>query len=158
MTYKTILNEPFNPDKFVCMKDMDERILNEFAFLNKPCGGLWGCPVNAQYSWEKFDDGYFMEEKQHHYLYEFKESARIYVIDNYKDLYNLWKKYPFKLTSVHFDRNIIDFVSVGEDYDAIYLTEKGLLDTRYMSIFTKDRSIDTYSWDVESISIYIDRI
>ena len=153
MTFKTILREPFDSNKFKPIETLPILMIFDMATIYKPCGGLWGCPVNSELNWETLDDGHFVAPDSHHYIYELEESARIYTIDSCDDLNTLYNKYQHQYDGYY--KPVIDFKSCGTDYDAIFLTEKGFYETRLPLLSNAHcLLVNTYSWDMPSIYIY----
>mgnify|MGYP003632039741 FL=1 len=122
-------------------------IVNRNSF-NKPSGGLWTstyrpydenqsrwiewCHENMQSDWVGNDC----------ILIEISQDARIFKIDEYQDLKNLYALYPLN-TGADTTRHI-DFEKIKPDWDIIWLTGYGQWQTRNSSV------LNLYGWDCES--------
>ena len=105
---------------------------------NKPEGGLWASPVDAEYGWREWCEAESWGNLSHSFTFEFEGNA--YVIDSLKDAAAMpWREeYGFKFP---------DFEEmVRRGYDAIYLTERGQIATR----FSKP---SLYGWDCECVLV-----
>lgn len=111
-------------------------------YWNKPSGGLWASPINAQYGWrvwciiEKFGDLTTS--------FEFFITGNIFKIENINDLIQL----PLIVNddiyykSLSFYNTFIDFEAVANSgIDAIWLTEDAIQHKEF------------YGWDCESVLI-----
>lgn len=109
-------------------------------------GGLWTSPTDSKWGWGDWcrAEDFRTETLKNHFLIKMNPDARILVIDSLADL-----------QAMHFKKLIepqrlsckIDFEKIAEDYDAIWLTEKGESETRY------SRPLTMYGWDVETVLI-----
>ena len=125
-------------DKWVYIKNIQ--------YSNKPSGGLWSIEYtpNEEFksAWlEWFDSEMPDWAKNYGVLFELKKDAKVYTIDSYKDLENIYNKYPIENKT-----KVIDYEKVSKEYDAIILTDKGQCETG-ISI------INLYGWNCENILI-----
>jgi len=107
----------------------------------KPEGGLWTSPINSEYGWK---DWCTMEDfrectEDNSFVIELYDWAKVYVIDDLEDLLAL----PF---TTFFEGEYLDFEWLAKEYDAVWLTNKGEVKTRW----TKPA---LYGWDCESVLI-----
>ena len=113
--------------------------------LAKPScdSGLWACPSDSAFGWVKKrkKNDYSVNQKESFKFY-LHSTANVYVIDSQKDARDL----PF--FRVPGDYNYyIDYEKIAQNYDAVFLTEKGLADTRF------SLPVSFFSWDVESVLV-----
>lgn len=122
----------------------------------KPFGGLWASPYIEQgkykSQWHEFTSEEF-HDKSYNYgvIFNLKHNANIYVINSYEDFSNLLKDNKLSTefdTLFSSDRfSFLDFEKLSHIYDAILLTAKGEIETRYCM------GANLYGWDVESLLI-----
>jgi hypothetical protein len=137
----------FNPDKF-------DPIQNKITNLtNKPLGGLWTSPVNTKYGWKDWCLGndFNLEKLEKSFTITLKEKANIFIVNSQKDLQRL----PFysefnneNIIGFRYPKIAFDFEKLAKEYDAIWLTEKGLMDTQDLTF-----PLNLYGWDCESVLI-----
>lgn len=131
--------------------------------FKKPRGCFWGSLYEPERKYksdwcrwvcDNMSSGYYT----YGITYSLKEDSKVYIINEKKDLEELLIKYNAKNDSessfirhiLEMDRSsdlftdIVDWIKVAEDYDAVYLTEKGA-DKLYF---------DLYGWDCGSIAIF----
>ena len=122
--------------------------------IGKPDGGLWASPVDSKLGWETwcklegfFEDVYCDGNNKH--FFKLKDTAKIAEIDTLFDLQTLLKKYGKKLEYFAYIITTpyeLDYVKMQDDgYDGIYLTERGVQETRNECL---------RNWDVESIVLF----
>jgi hypothetical protein len=106
----------------------------------KPKGGLWTSPINSNWGWKDWCESEDFREcsKENSFTLKLHDWAKICVIDSVSDLvclpyYESYKRY-------------LDFEKIAENYDAIWLTEKGMQETRCSNP-------DLYGWDCETFLI-----
>ena len=126
----------YNPELVRPIRNIDWR--------SKPLGGYWMSPIDSIYSWKEWcleedfrSDKYFESSVK----LEFKDDAKIYIIDSYSDLE--------KLSYINYRELIptLDFEKISKEYDAIWLTVKGEQVTRF------SKPISLYGWDCESVLV-----
>ena len=116
------------------------------SYGSKPRGrGLWGSPVTTE-GWRKWceSEDYNLDGLKDSFLFSLKEGSRVFVIDSAED----FKKRafdPFVLVD-GVSNLVLDYKSLVKEYDAILLTERGLLETRDLPIEMR--------WDCESILVF----
>lgn len=88
----------------------------------KPFGGLWTSPKYSTLSWSDYCqlEGLETSFSRNLFCAGFTLGAQVAVIDSYNDLCNL----PFRSDSIY-----VDWEEVAKYVDAIWLTEKGLIET-----------------------------
>jgi hypothetical protein len=140
---------------FICKevpsKDLFNPIVqNEYSPLNKALGGLWTSTyVGRKYgsSWVQWmlEEGWGYEEgeKAPAWLLCANMDARIYHIDTYKDLDILMQEYGKPIYKGS-DLQVLDFIKLSKDFDAIHLTARGQEATRLSMPY------NLYGWDCES--------
>ena len=116
----------------------------------KPLGGLWASPLKIQgnfiSAWHEWCY-YNMEEwlDDNAVVYELKDNAKILTIDSLNDLEEVLKTDYVDSKFGTSEKNL-NFQTLANKYDAIYLTEKGEAETRWSEN-------NLYGWDCESLLI-----
>lgn len=109
--------------------------------------GYWMSPIDSEFGWKdwcKAED--FRECREGNSVrLKFREGSKIVVIDSYKDLDSL-PHHSGRHGSILFSE-YPDFETISEFADAIWLTEKGQLETRTSQPKT------LYGWDCESVLV-----
>lgn len=140
-------------DKFQDVKN------NPFPIVKPGSGGLWASPYtpnaefpSAWYEWCMSEMPGWIEDQA--VIITLKEDINCFTIDNQMDLKVLLnlvgENKGGPLNTVESSARCIDFERASEDFDAIYLTEKGQANTR---LPFKNPELSLYGWDVESILI-----
>ena len=116
--------------------------------VNKPSGGFWACPLNAQYSWKDFiKDDYTSQKHTLKSKVIFDFSGKVFIIENVKDLRYLYKRYRKAVPGC--SRGLIDWAKVVEveKVDAIAFLH---------SAFTAEElfNYNSTTWDCDSIVIF----
>lgn len=123
----------YDPNKFAPISDV--------PFRNKPKGGLWTSPVASKYGWiDWWEENEFGELGS---FFEIEFTGTVFVIDSVNDM----NKLPWIDLDGHSFISFQAMCAIGFTYDAIHLTEKGQMDTR----FTHPRSL--YGWDCETVLV-----
>lgn len=114
----------------------------------KPYGGLWSSPVNSDWGWKDWclSEDFNVEKLSNSFEFSLNDNAKIYVIDEFSDLGFLVMGNKYRFVSWWGDSIILDFEKLSKVYDAILLTDKGQIDTRYTNP-------GLYGWDCESILV-----
>lgn len=122
----------YGADKFI--KEAVRPVKNDWV---KPYGGFWASPVNAERGWKEWciAEDFELQRLKRYFTVTF--IGRVIVIDCVKDLDNL----------IWLSDAMIDFKTLSERIDAIYLTWNGQCETR----FSCPRSL--YGWDCESVLV-----
>ena len=122
-------------------------ITNKTSF-NKPLGGLWTSTYQPYGEYQSRWIEWCYENIQKDWvgndciLLDINQDARIFRIDEYQDLKNLYSLYPLNTGA---DRTKqLDFEMMKPDWDIIWLTHKGQLNTMRSSV------LNLYGWDCES--------
>tara|TARA_Y100001951_G_C11163793_1_gene196292 strand:- start:19 stop:576 length:558 start_codon:yes stop_codon:yes gene_type:complete len=135
------------------LKEKQFYIINKDGY-NKPKNGLWSstyhpdeeyisdwiewCATNLQECWIGQDN----------ILLDINRDSKIFRIDEYQDLKNLYSLYPNPKNN----RGFLDYAQIKNDWDIIWLTMKGQYETHWTEPalgFTSTR-LDLYGWDSES--------
>jgi hypothetical protein len=106
----------------------------------KPKGGLWASPINCNYGWREWcDDNDFGDRSTQ---FEIIFTGNVLVINSAADIDLLdWRDDVFY-------RSIVDYEKLqGRGVDAIYITEKGEQETRFL------QPRDLYGYDCECVLI-----
>ncbi len=115
-------------------------IQNDFI---KPIGGLWASPVNSEYGWIDWCKTEIFNYKSGKGLginFSFFYSGNIFVIDSLADVVEMpWQKNI--IMTPDFEKMVINGI------DAIFLTEKGQIETRLSYPYS------LYGWDCECVLI-----
>lgn len=114
------------------------------AMNNKPIGGLWASPLEAKNSWADFCDNnaFHLKSLAKHFIFKLKPNAKIYIIDNEKDLRNITRLAPTNIMPS------IDWSLLKNDYDGIYITDNGA------NIRCLDDILALDAWDVASLCVF----
>jgi hypothetical protein len=129
------------PQLFVLSKKVPISIrpVKNKQYPNKPRGGIWTSTyINPKKGSEWVQWGLendYLPKKLHSWIVT-PATNNIYEINSFKDLLDLWERYPFKVS--------INWESVAKQYDAVHLTKSGEQKTRNTS------PINLYGWDMES--------
>lgn len=118
-----------------------KQIQNESYWI-KPKGGLWTSPLNSEYGWKDWNESEMHCEcsDDNCFILELNDYCRILVIDSFDDLDDCVSiQYPHYNTAM-------DFELLQTKYDAIWLTYRGQIDTRYSQP-------NLYGWDCETVLI-----
>lgn len=116
-------------------------------FKNKPSGGFWASPVDAEYGWKQWnEDEHFAEcDEENSFKFRLRNCANVLYISSKEDV----EKLPVQITSN--DCYIVpDFEEIMREYDAIELcagVEHSLVDYRDSVYYI------LYGWDCDSILI-----
>jgi hypothetical protein len=107
---------------------------------NKPFGGLWASPVDANYGWKDWTDAeHFCECKESNsFTFTLKPTARVLLIESPDDFS---KVVPYARTFLSESAWNIDFLAIAREYDAVEVVING---------FTYNAM---YGWDCDSIVI-----
>jgi len=127
MKYIHFGNDHFNINSF--------ENIRKGGYFNKPFGGFWSSPVNSNYGWKHFCKDHNFGDLTVSFEFELKEDTKILTIDSLYDLKQICSQFID-----------IDFASILEDYDAIYLTEKGFKETHLSTP-------NLYGWDCETLLV-----
>jgi len=132
-------NDHFDPDKF-------NQIMNLYL-SNKPSGGLWASPCNAERSWYKWckSEKFRIESFDKWFTFTLKDDAKILTIKTKQDLCEL-ENNGFcvdKYTKIRYNLRGFypDFEKLAKHYDAI---EVYMSDTIYWGL---------YGWDCDSLLV-----
>lgn len=125
-----------------CKKINFKKIKPIKNFDFKPNGGFWSSPVNSKNGWKNFcinDEN--IEILPNDYIkFRIKKNSKILKINTLWYLKRLLKKYSQYSGSVY-----LDFELISKEYDAIWLTYNGELETRNIMALA--------NWDVETVLI-----
>jgi hypothetical protein len=124
----------FQPEKFKPIQNIG---------WNKPNGGLWTSPIDSTWGWLDWcnNEGFRTQSLESSFKLKLKVGSKIALIDSESDLrkLHLYKGYLNQL--------LPDFERLSKEYDAIWLTERGQIDTRH------SHPANLYGWDCETIFI-----
>jgi hypothetical protein len=117
----------------------------EWMGMNKPGGGLWACPVGSEYDFKDWclNEGWcggrtFDRATE----FTIKDDVRALVIDSWEDFMIALEEYG---TWMPYEERVLDWDRLREDFDLVYLTDKGNKECHYGR---GESSLNT--WDVES--------
>jgi hypothetical protein len=122
----------------------------ERRFHPKPKGGMWLCPSTSDYRWKHWcqDEQYNRHVYETEWTLKVKKGTRFLVIDTLSDLLELLAQYGTELELGSYIREWeIDFERIAQDYDGIWLTERGQWETRLSEP-------NLYGWDLESVLVF----
>lgn len=132
----------FEHEKFQAVRNRE--------MFNKPERGLWSSPVDSEWSWKQWgeqnDFGDFST------CFSFVFSGSLLKIDSERSLELVYKNYPLGVgecfpASLTEEMKLIDWEKIADDYDGVWLTEKGENETRWSAPIT------LYGWDCETILV-----
>lgn len=118
-------------------------------FPNKPDGGLWASPGEAEFGWRQWCqvEKFALDKLKHKVTLDI-DTTNFITIDSASDL----NKLPWRKLHPAVSLEAIDFEELKKrDVDGILLTDKGEAETR----FTHPRTL--YGWDCESVLILNER-
>lgn len=117
-------------------------IKNEFI---KPIGGLWTSTYkDNSSSWVDWliSENFRSPFEDRWAILKPKKDAKILIIDSFDDLWSLYVKFSFE--NLEKFKGFLDYEAISKSYDAINLTKKGEIETRFSP------EISLYGWDCES--------
>jgi len=135
----------FDRDRFTPIKN------DKMSLINKPLGGLWTSPINSRYGWREYclENEFNLNKLEESFCITLKETAKILIIDSAETL----EEMPL-IVDNFFDfifatrpKVVINFEELAKQYEAIWLTLKGLREMDWVS------PLNLYGWDCESILI-----
>lgn len=122
----------------------------ENTHISKPIGGLWSSPYLEE-SECKSDWIDYCKTELPNSLYNYgviftvKNSSRGCVINSYEDLVELQSQYNY--IGERDNQEILNFEKLSKNFDYIFLTKKGQLETRHTEP-------DLLFWDVETLLVF----
>ena len=143
--------EHYEPERF--------KPVSNGSMSNKPMGGLWASPVDAEYGWRYWcrAEDFHQENLKEAFRFSLRPEARVLVIDSKEDLNNLPGRFFLKdvglSSSIYSNRASIDFERISQEYDAIFLTEKGEEETRDWYDEDGFPQRDLCTWDCETLLV-----
>ena len=151
--------DEFNPEK---SRELDLDSDCQFIMrTNKPYGGIWGSPVDAQNGWVDFVDRDDFNLRQLAEFYKFKVSnkANIYVIDTIDDLLAVSSRYSRYSSYGGSTVYGIDFEALEAlGCNGIYITDKASWSFHDYEIYLRDKIgydiCGLAAWDVCSICVF----
>lgn len=132
-------SDTFHSDNFYLPKNRRGR--------NKPSGGLWTSPKESKISWFNWCKiNHYKENKlEKSFLCKLKEDSKILIIDSKSDLEKI-STISYQFLELKF--NYPDFEKISEDFDAIWVTERGLSENKKIW-----DSCNLNGWDCETVLI-----
>ena len=127
-------SKTFDTDKFKPVKNKN---------WVKPDGGLWSSPIDSNFGWKDWNEVEEFKDcrEDNSFILELRDSCKILKIDSKED---------FQEIEYITEEGYLDYEKISKIYDAIWLTEKGENETRFLGI---ESSADFYGWDCETILI-----
>ena len=109
--------------------------------FSKPSGGLWTSPIESNWGWKDwcYSEDFRSCEKENSFTIKLKDTAKVFKIDSVSDLLLAPSFDPFP------GFKYINYEELSKEYDAIWLTELGQIETRF------SKPMDLYGWDCESV-------
>ena len=126
----------FVPELFLPIQNQD--------YMNKPIGGLWASPVNAEYGWKKWceDNDMFTKNMNESFKFRLKWNAEVWHIHNKGDVETMPEaKSQHGFKSTFFVPDFEELLNTGIDAVELHFSEDPEL---YMTM---------YGWDCDSILI-----
>lgn len=107
-------------------------------------GGLWTSPIDSTWGWKDWNDAeQFAEcDELNSFTLRLNDNAKVFLIDSIEDLL-----IAPKTNDSYFYNQYIDFEKIAQNYDCMWLTEKGQRETRLSD------PINLYGWDCETVLI-----
>jgi hypothetical protein len=136
---------------------------HNLKYRNKPGGGFWTSPVGdgGESHWTTWSANESLDVLENRYHVALIPHARVLVIDSYEDLERAAMTYPYREeVEPEFDAYFnflrdqsspIDWESLSQDFDAVWLTQQGLYNT--CNPYSSDYQYTLYSWDVETVFV-----
>lgn len=108
----------------------------------KPTGGMQFSPIESEYGWKEWCESEDFRDcsEDNCLIVELKQDANIFIIDSLADLLKAPLYKPYTILS----SKVIDFKRLAQNYDCIWLTNKGQIETRFSEP-------NLYGWDCESV-------
>lgn len=146
----SILVEHYTDEEFFILQRL--KVKNGWV---KPNGGLWVSPVESVYGWKEWcaDEDYPLSP--YRIIMELSLERNL-LVDEYADL----DKITWVRQGPHFYQIFPDFEKMAEQYDTIWLTRKGEIETRLLGgadLENKLYGAGLYGWDCESILVMNER-
>lgn len=130
------------------INEINKELFNSIknCIYTKPTGGLWASPYtpNKEFKsdWIRWCSSEMPDWLSNYgVLITLKSNSKGIMIDNYLDLNKLHNAYPGDYS---FNLPCINFEAIAREYDVIYLSRKGEIETRYTQP-------SFYGWDCECI-------
>lgn len=118
------------------------------SFRNKPSGGFWASPIDAEYGWKQWnEDEHFVEcSEENSFKFKLRDDAKVFYISSKEDIDRL----PLQITST--DGDIIpDFERLMRlGYDAV---EFSVSDNQAFVDYRDSVYYLLYGWDCDSILV-----
>lgn len=116
------------------------------GWLIKPYGGIWGCPIDSEYSWREWclANDFNTNKLKQSFLFKLTDSARILFIDSIEvldRLYSTGYRNKHSYSPFYREEYCLDFEKLSNDFDAIIV------------MMDADIYWALYGWDVDSILI-----
>ena len=119
-------------------------------YVNKPSGGFWTSPLGSEYGWEHWCRDNELEWLGDPWHLTVAGTPRVLVIDSAADLDAAFERWPHVSEwgdERRWTDRGLDWTKIAEEYDAVWLTERGHFDSRLRGIDAPS----TYSWDCETV-------
>jgi hypothetical protein len=115
----------------------------------KPFGGLWLSPANNNdwFNW-CIENEFRLHELITSFTVTLKPTAKVLTINSYSDLKFIVEHSKYGMSKMIVEGRVPNFENLAQDYDAMYLTKKGLNET-HLSL-----PYNLYGWDCESILLF----
>ena len=126
-------------------KDKFKPIRNPQQYFNKPCGGLWTCPINLEWGWKEFGEqiGRSNMDKSFELILDSDKILEIYSEYSAQDLPMI----EFDTPDFYSHNQTLDFEALAKEYDALHMPE-------FAMESTDDLPYEFYGWDVETVLIF----
>lgn len=126
-----------------------EPVLNDEStpITNKPTGGLWTSPIDAEYGWDQW-----CLDNEAHWLgrcwkLRIVGEPKLAFVDSRAAMNRLALQYPFERPFGGFTHRGINFEQLADDFDGLWLTTQGHFATRLLD----PDEPNTYAWDCETV-------
>jgi hypothetical protein len=121
------------------------------AVNNKPFGGLWASPIDSKWGWKDWceSEEWATDTLKKSFTFTIAPTAKIYVIDNGKDLLSVSTYQSEYIPS--FSRTINFTQLIQDGYDGIFVTVNAI---RAFRDAGPSGAEGLYTWDCESICIF----
>lgn len=118
-------------------KTLFKPIINS-AYMNKPCGGFWGSPIDSVFGWKKWCEAeQFMDcIEECSVRFRLTKDAKVIYVHSIEDL--------SKFKNLRRPEGVLDFEMLSKLYDAFYLDLSSDRNHLYSAM---------YGWDCDSIVV-----
>lgn len=119
--------------------------------LKPAYGGLWTSPIDSDYTWQKWciNESFSLDKLKKSFRLNISVD-NLLVIDSIRDFEECIVKNAARKTNIGGGTVLlsIDYEALSQRYDGIWLTGKGLIETRRI------QPLGLFSWDCETVLLF----